>query len=147
MAQVSQTGGSNLKRIIERARTAQGVNETDVGFFPTDREPDGQPVAMTALRNEFGTERIPERPFMRSAGRASLDDVVELIRDRIDGETLVVDESLAHDIGDTVAEHIRRRIETKRRPENAPTTRERKGKDDPLVDSQKLRRSVRVRVR
>lgn len=41
----------------------------DVGFFDTDKYPDGTPVALVAATNELGSpdKGIPSRPFMRMA--------------------------------------------------------------------------------
>lgn len=44
-----------------RFKTAQS------GWFPDNKYPDGMNVAQVAYNNEFGTSRIPARPFMRPA--------------------------------------------------------------------------------
>lgn len=41
----------------------------DIGFFETDKYPDGTPVSLVAASNELGVpdQGIPSRPFMRMA--------------------------------------------------------------------------------
>lgn len=41
----------------------------DIGFFDTDKYPDGTPVSLVAASNELGIpdQGIPSRPFMRMA--------------------------------------------------------------------------------
>ena len=63
------TGGRAAKQFILQAKRAQrgAVEELQVGFFATAKYPDGTPVTNVAVWNEFGTGRIPERPFFRQA--------------------------------------------------------------------------------
>ena len=148
MAQVTQTGGRNLKRIIDNAKKAQGVQSIDVGFLPGDRydDDDKTPVAHVAVQHEFGNEHVPERPFMRQGAQAALPDVSEVLSTGIEGETLRVTPALAERVGEVVAESVKRAIELKQTPRNAPATRKQKGRDDPLKDTGRMVRSVKTRV-
>ena len=144
VGRITQTGGTLLRAAIKKAEDARGVNHIDVGWTALNRydDDDRTPVAHVAFLNEFGTERIPERPFMRSGVDRALPDVNDAIVAEIDGGTLRVDAGLAERIGGLVADAIRHTIEAVRTPVNAPATRKRKGKSDPLVDTEKMARSV-----
>lgn len=53
-----------LNRVLGRAKALPALR---VGFLEGATYPDGTPVAAVAQYNEFGTSRIPPRPFMRNA--------------------------------------------------------------------------------
>ncbi|MFT8482706.1 MAG: hypothetical protein ABF689_06815 [Gluconobacter cerinus] len=59
--------GGWMKRLLSRVlRRAQALPHLNAGFLEgASPEKDGTPVAMAAYYNEFGTENIPARPFMR----------------------------------------------------------------------------------
>ena len=73
MAKSRTKGGKKLDEFLRRAKTADGVDTVEIGFFSDAKYPDGTPVTNVAAWNEFGTEnkdgseRIPERPFFRQA--------------------------------------------------------------------------------
>ena len=67
MARPRIKGGDKLRRFLREAKSASRVKATEVGFFSEARYPDGTPVPAVAAWNEFGTTRIPERPFFRQA--------------------------------------------------------------------------------
>jgi hypothetical protein len=58
------------KKVLEQLRIVSDklskANEVEVGFLPDAKYPDGTQVAQVAFWNEFGTERIPPRPFFRN---------------------------------------------------------------------------------
>ena len=56
-------GGDKWKTVLEElAKEKVGVK---VGILEGATTPDGKPIAPYAAFNEFGTEHIPSRPFMR----------------------------------------------------------------------------------
>jgi hypothetical protein len=69
---LSFSGGERMKRTLEAMARDLGKAELRVGFlegtkYPTTgRGKGGQPVAQVAFWNEFGTSRIPPRPFFRA---------------------------------------------------------------------------------
>ena len=65
MADVS--GGSKLKAALaEIGSRIRSAKEVEVGFIDRATYPDGTPVALVAAANEFGTAKIPPRPFFRN---------------------------------------------------------------------------------
>ncbi len=145
-------GGRNLQRIIRRAMNAIGVDEIEVGFFSDSKYPDGTPVAAVAAANEFGTEKdgepnIPERPFFRQGLDNAKEAVAGYILENVDGETLVIDDNLADEIGAMVQGEIQQRITDLREPPNAPRTlAAKKPKTNPLIDTGTMRTAVTYRT-
>ena len=65
-----------------------------------------RPSMMTALLlpllrlwNEFGTKRIPERPFFRQAIQGADRDLTPIIKANLDPKTLAIDRPLAGKLG------------------------------------------------
>ena len=139
---MSVRGGHNLKRTIERAKGAKGLDRVTVGFYETARYPDGTPVAAVAAWNEFGTSRSPERPFFRRTIEAVRETARELIREGTDGHTLVVDRALGDRLGMYVAGELQQEIVNLQEPPNAPFTIAMKGSSNPLVDTGAMRQAV-----
>lgn len=61
--QKSSAAMSSLMKFIGEADTKAAA----IGFFSDSQYPDGVPVAYIATIQEFGTDKIPPRPFMRPA--------------------------------------------------------------------------------
>lgn len=139
-------GGRKLHEFIQRARQAGGVKRIEVGFFESARYPDGTPVAAVAAWNEFGAANIPERPFFRIALAQAEDPIEQLIRDNINPRTLQVDEDLANKIGAYMQGEIQQSIVDLTSPANAPSTIQRKGSSNPLVDTSTMRTAVTYKV-
>ena len=166
MPSVKVRGGKKLERALRQARRAQAakVESVEVGFFETARYPPvrtgvggGQPqtpipVATVAAWNEFGTKGggwggpTPERPFFRQGIAASIKDVKSVLRKNIDPKTLAVDDRTAGLLGETVKGHIQTSITNLREPKNSPVTIERKGSDNPLIDTGFMRNSVTWKI-
>ena len=101
-------------------------------------EPVGEPipVAEYAAYNEFGTQRIPARPFLRTsvdmfAEESWLPELADALKEGVPPETAL------NRVGLQAQADIRRVIEEWKDPPNAPSTikRKRSGRDNPLVDS------------
>ena len=93
-------------------------------------------VAEYAMYNEYGTLRIPSRPFLRFAldsfGEAAwLPELADLLREGVEPEA-----ALAR-VGAQAQADVRRVIEAWAEPPNSPATiaRKRSKRDNPLVDS------------
>ena len=141
-------GGKKLRRTIRNAKSAasRGVDKLEVGFFETAKYPEGIPVATVAAWAEFGNDRTPERPFFRQALEAAVRPARELLRERVDPKTMVVEKSTANALGELVKGHVQRRITDLRTPPNAPSTIARKGSSNPLIDTSVLRASATYKV-
>ncbi|RZL29669.1 MAG: hypothetical protein EOP64_00255 [Sphingomonas sp.] len=111
---------NELKGRLERANAY-----VTVGIHPgAGTYKDGEDVVMVGLINEFGTSKIPERSFLRSAVRdnAALIDSwrVELLRKIISGSMSV--ETALEAMGVRVQILIQNRIKSDIQPANAPST-------------------------
>lgn len=128
--------GERFQRLIdELART-----KLSVGFKPGEHfEEDGQDVAEVALRNEFGDDRIPSRPFMRQALDNHDVEVTKLVQKAMQKEA--VNEILGM-IGDGIAKLMRDEIDNGDFVPNSPATIAAKGSDKPLVDTGTMRESI-----
>ncbi len=119
--------------------------------------PNGTPVSLVAAVNEFGTTkagrsgsvRIPERSFMRSTFDENKSKWQKLNNDLLADVLLrgsTVDKTL-NQMGLVIMESIKAKILKMRDPPNAPSTRRKKGFDNPLVDSRLLWRSINYEVK
>ncbi len=142
----------NLRKLIAEVGAKSvlvGVRETP-GWGgaggPTDDGEGDIGIAGIAAVNEFGTEDglIPERSFLR----ATLDEDAKRINAAA-GKALglVLDGRLTADraydqIGFFVVGRVQRKIVDFHDPGNAPSTIARKGEDNPLIDTGRLRQSI-----
>lgn len=138
-------GYQKLRREIDKMRRA-GTPHVAVGF-PAEVSAayqDGTTVTDVALFNEFGTERIPERPFLRTAADATVEK-----RTRMTGELLTMittgkmtlSQALSR-MGVYMVSVIQKSITDLRTPPNAPSTIARKKSSNPLIDTGQMRQSV-----
>jgi hypothetical protein len=102
----------------------------DVGYF------DGE-TATIALYNDFGTRRIPSRPFMR----ATADDE----EDRVHGKKTAL--RVYAEAGARVTSETKKAITSWSIPPNAPSTIKAKGVNNPLIDTGHMRRATTFKIR
>jgi hypothetical protein len=120
-----------------------------VGLFAGDKYPDGTDVVDVAMWNHFGTERIPERPFISF----TIESREAAIKKRIAASVSLLTEGRSTAgqqlklIGKYVSELIKREITLWDTPANAESTVKAKGFNDPLLETGKMRESVRHEVR
>lgn len=130
----------------DKAYVAVGVHE-GAGEYP-----DGTSVVAVALWNEFGTENIPSRPFIRDAVYGKVEQINawrrEAIGKVITGE-FTVKQALSM-IGFRLRETIRNNINSNMPPPNAPSTVAHKRAEGvaprTLVETGLLLRSVEFKV-
>ncbi len=143
------TGGRKLKAILIKGGKG-GVQSVRVGFFASARYEDGTSVVTVAASNEFGNKAsgIPERPFMRLANAAVRPKLEKVLKARLNPQRMIVDETTAGLLGETLKGEIQESIRNLRLPPNAPSTIERKGgKSNPLIDTGFMRLSVSYEVK
>ena len=142
--------GAGLRTALAAHRSLRGV-QVSAGIQSAqgvERDPEsGETLVEIAAKNEFGTDRIPSRPWLRTALKTNATkwqrlagDVVKAARSeqgpepalRMLGVVMVGDckESLLD--GDWAP--------------NAPMTIERKGSDQPLIDTGRMNQSQRAQV-
>jgi len=109
---------------------------------------DGLSVAEVATFNEFGTETIPERSFIRSTVDQNFNNYLERSRklqSKVILQELSVKEALSV-LGESIQSDIIKTINAGVDPENDPKTIERKGSSTPLIDTGQLKQSIRYKV-
>ena len=122
-----------------------GGETLEIGFFESARYENGTQVAQVAFFNEFGTLRIPARPFFRNAitkntkkWYSTLGGAIKAGRDPNNALSIV---------GEQARGDIIKSITELNTPPNAQSTINAKGSTNPLIDSGLLRRSVTYKVK
>ena len=97
----------------------------------------GIPVAEYGLANEYGTDRIPARPFIGSTVDEQqglwLDTVAKKAPDICTWKVSI--NTVVDTLGKKIKVAIKDQIKFISIPKNAPETVEKKGFDDPLIDT------------
>lgn len=142
-ASFSQRGGSG-KSLHDRLRFVDGAH-TKVGVQAGAKEQDGSDMVVVAAANEFGTDRIPERSFMRSTfteEKAKLQHILQQeAKAIIEGKKS--EEQSLNLVGLYYVGRIQAKIHSHPAPENAPATIEAKGSSGTLIDSGSLVQGIR----
>lgn len=111
-----------------------------VGIFESAKYDDGTPVAQVAFWQEFGTAKIPMRPFLRNAiaknTRKWSDSVKTAIISSNDSEKAL------KVLGEIMRGDIVLSLTNLNTPPNAPSTIKQKGSSNPLIDTGLLRSSI-----
>lgn len=144
MLQVDTKSLKNAKIEPKEVLNITGNHSLEVGFFANATYPSGEYVAQVAYWQEYGTIRIPMRPFFRNAveknNKKWFDTLEALIRQNVN-ET----QALAK-VGEVARGDIIKSITQFREPANKPSTIKAKGSSNPLIDTGLMRRSVTYRV-
>lgn len=122
--------------------------EGKTGWFESAHYPDGTAVAYVATIHEFGTDRIPARPFMRPAvadhGQEWMQTLANGARAALRGNmtpAAVMEVTALQAAGDVAA-----KIAAVTSPPLSPVTVARKGSSKPLVDTGQMIQSVTGKV-
>lgn len=119
---------------------------TKVGVQADSKEQDGITDLVTvAAANEFGTEHIPERSFMRSTfaeERDRLKVITAAEADAVMAGKKTTEQSLQQ-IGEYYQGRIQAKIQSHPPPANSPATIKAKGSSGTLIDSGTLVQSIR----
>lgn len=116
-----------------------GYLSNDKGEIPYE-EPNPPTLEEVALWNEFGTERIPPRPFLQRAQKSATARCNKLVQARMEENADL--EQIAKEIGLVLQDEIKQQITRGQFVPNAPSTIRRKGSSRPLIDTGNLRQSV-----
>lgn len=113
------------------------------------RAEEGSELVTYAAANEFGTDTIPERSYLRSTIDENRDryfsEAGKAIRDHVNGRR-GIRQGMGR-LGLRVVADVQRKITALREPPNAPSTIAQKGSDNPLIDTGRLRQSIDFEVR
>jgi len=136
---------------VKKRLLKANARKIKTGFFEGSRYPPedgGLPVATVALYQEMGTYPIPPRPFIREGtvepikrGKAGVLKEMSRSMRRVVRGTASVDAEYTR-IGERIENVMKGAIRDWSFPRNAPSTIKSKGKDDPLVDTERMVNSV-----
>ena len=137
-----------VERVFEAAKTKPvvrvGIHESD-----GDRDDRGARVIDIATWNEFGTDRIPARSFVRAwfdgAEGQLREDLVTLMQSVVSGKR--TREQILEILGQVAVGGMQARIAQHIDPPNAASTVKRKGSSTPLIDTGALRSSITYDVK
>lgn len=118
---------------------------SDAGSNPKS----GQSIVEYAYYNEYGTEHIPARPFMRITADDKNDHWSNLVADCFDKALVNEGKAIEHDlrrVGEQMVADIKETISSNISPANAPATVKRKGSSRTLIDTGALRAAISSRV-
>ena len=117
----------------------------EVGFFEVSKYENGVYVASVASFNEYGTAKIPPRPFFRNAVAKNSKKWNDILTNELRNS---VDVELAyHRVGEVAKGDIVESIMQTNTPPNSPLTIAKKRSSKPLVDTSFMRSSVNYKVK
>lgn len=111
-----------------------------VGIFESAKYDDGTPVAQVAFWQEFGTAKIPMRPFMRNAIAKNTRKWGDSVKTALIGTN--DSEKALKMLGEIMRGDIVLSLTNLNTPPNAPSTIKQKGSSNPLIDTGLLRNSI-----
>lgn len=142
------------KAILDRIKTSAKVNSVEIGYPEGAVYPNGQKVADVAMKQEYGTPRIPPRPFIRPTVTSRGKHWFRKVRDgyafaKKDTEGKLTD--TFENLGKAVVVNIQQAIDKVTTPPLSEYTimkRKKRGNNStkPLVDTRKMRDSLSYRV-
>lgn len=140
------SGGDKLAAALEDISKRMSGGSVRVGFLEGATYPeDGTPVAQVAFWNEYGTAKIPARPFFRAMIEHESDDWGAML-----GKAAVHYEYDAQAVmkamGMTISEQLKMAIFDWQDPPNSLYTVEKKGFNKPLIDTSHMQNSVDFEV-
>lgn len=142
---VSDTGKATaelqkaLGKLINDQFVTVGIHEDD------NARPEGDVnnATLGAIQH-FGTDTIPPRPWLDVGVAQSTKEYLQIIQDGIeDGLSM---QQIHEQLGLVAAASVQQYMVDLRTPPNAPSTIERKGSSNPLIDTGELRQSVTYEI-
>jgi hypothetical protein len=134
-------GGKKLSlalKSIEQKIVNAGVLR--MGFLEGSKDPTGMSNAQKAFWNEFGTVRIPARPFFRTMISRESKSWGDKLGKAVKATNYDGQKALAL-LGQSMRDDLENSIAQWATPPNAPRTIARKGFDKPLVDKGDMQRA------
>lgn len=140
------SGGDKLARKLAEIAKGMESGSLSVGFMAGATYPDGTPVAQVAFWNEFGTSRIPARPFFRSMISKESDGWPEILGKAAKNGGYDSRGALSV-VGEAISDQLTSSIIGWTDPPNAPYTIEKKGFNAPLRESGHMKNSITYEVK
>ena len=150
---VSIKGGDKYKKFLAKMAEIAGGVKAGILEGATNRVT-GEPIAPYAVYNEFGTSRIPARPFMRTVAKSEPKKWVGTMVGHIRGRATdpAIWKQALGKAGEQMVKDIQNSIQNGSWTPNAPATvraKARKGKgepDHPLMDTGEMFAAVKFEV-
>ena len=138
-------GGDKFeKKMAELAARFSSKETLRVGFLENATYPDGVYVAAVAAFNNFGTGRIPPRPFFSNMVRSKSGDwpatLANLLKDHDIEKSLNL-------MGEGIKGQLQQAIKDTNSPPLSPVTVKAKGFDKPLINTSHMINSVSYEVK
>lgn len=137
-----EKAGAYLAALGKRIASGKVVK---VGFLEGSTGTDGGSIPLRAALNNFGTSRIPARPFMSNAIAEHSDewgpDLAILLEANGNNGDLALDT-----IGEVIVGQIREAINVLDSPPLAQSTIDRKGSEKPLIETSDMWNAVAAQV-
>lgn len=132
----------DMERVLRDVEESE-FNAVDIGVLSDEDEL----LRIYASANEFGTRdgHIPERSFIRRAiddNGALIDQRAEQVWAQIIDGRITMNQGLSL-MGEFIQRLVTQMITAVRQPPNAESTIARKGSDNPLIDTGRMRQSIR----
>lgn len=111
---------NKIKKKIESILSNYQEYQLSVGWFKDAKYEDGTPVASVAAQNEFGTLKVPARPFIRPAiedNKSKWKSYIKYFFEEGKGTEYVL-----NGIGEVISSDIKQKIEEVHSPELSPIT-------------------------
>lgn len=144
MAEVE--GGDKLEKKLRKLSAAADKAATlDVGFLAGSTDSEGVSNALKAALSEYGTSRMPPRPFFRNAIRDNVAKWGPNLGTALVKTNFQADRALAL-LGESIVGQVQESINKLSSPPLARSTIERKGFEKPLIHHGDMLRSVDKRV-
>lgn len=136
------------KSIIRDLQKLDGLEVVAGMLRDSGKASNGASYVDVAMWNEYGTRRIPSRPFIRISADTNKKAWEKLagqcVNDVIDGDS---PHEVAKVLGHRMVEDIRKVFgDTSKLRDNAKSTIAKKGRNEPLVDSGEMRKRVNFRI-
>lgn len=133
-----------IKELQENIKGLTSKASLKVGFFESSKYDNGIYVAEVARDNEYGTLKIPPRPFFRNATDENTKKWVDFLgRDLVNTN----DAGISYNrLGEIARGDIVKSINQTNSPANSPLTIKAKGSSKPLIDTGFLRANVTFKV-
>lgn len=132
-------GGEELDKLKNKLRNSNSIL---VGYFKGLLYDNNIPVAQVASWNEFGTDTIPARPFIRNCIRNNRKKWIKLYKDNVIRNNKLDLNYIANIIVGDVKTSIDKTIE----PPNKQSTIAKKKSSHPLIDTGRLKNSITYRI-
>ena len=142
----------NLQAALDQLRKElaqyRGDKFVTVGIHEGAPQPESGDLTMAQLGavQHFGTEdgRIPARPWLDTGVESGTQEILDTIRSGA-GKGLPLD-TVLEQVGVVAAGAVQEYMTDLKTPPNAPSTIERKGSDNPLIDTGAMRAAVSYAV-